>query len=97
MATRDNPKVHAEHRQYVDLMTSMQNDGVVAEFAEAVRQVGRKNNVAVADIQAAWKALADKGTDTTALLSNGLNHPNAEMHRVAAEIILKTIQQHSGT
>jgi len=97
MATHDNDKVHAEHRQYVTLMTDIQNSGVLADFAEALRQVGKRNNVAVADVQAAWKKLQDQGTDITPFLTNGLNHPNAEMHRVAAEIILNTIKEHRGT
>jgi lysophospholipase L1-like esterase len=96
MLTHDNDKVHAEHRQLVTRLSGIQNGGVLAEFAEALRQIGRRNQIAIADIQAAWKKLQDQGTDITLLLANGLNHPNSEMHRVAAEIILNIIQEHSG-
>ncbi len=47
--------------------------------------------VAVADVYAEWQKLSDRGIDTTAMLANGLNHPDAEGHRIAADTIMKAI------
>jgi len=79
---------------YADLVPKFmarQNDGVLAAYAQAVRRVGRERVVAVADVYAAWERLAAAGANTDALLANGLNHPNADAHRIPAELIYACI------
>ena len=45
----------------------------------------------IADAYAEWQLLESLGVDTTALLANGLNHPNAEMHKVFADKLYDVI------
>lgn len=76
---------------------SLQLDGVLAAYAQCVREVGAKNNIPVADVYAAWEALEAAGQDTTAMLANGLNHPDANGHRLAAQILIKVVTAHEFT
>lgn len=73
---------------------SLQMDGVLAAYAERVREVGAKNNIPVADVYAAWEILEAAGCDTTAMLANGLNHPDARGHTIAADSLLALIFNH---
>jgi len=47
--------------------------------------------VAVADVYARWETLETRGVDTTAMLLNGLNHPDEAGHQLAAETIMEVI------
>ena len=69
------------HKYYENL----QKSGKMDQYVEALKQVAEEKHVPVADVYAEWKTLATKGVDTTALLCNGMNHPNAEMHKVFAD------------
>ena len=69
----------------------MQRSGKMDQYAEAARQVAREQGVPVADVYAEWKRLEQEGVDTTALLANGMNHPNAEMHKVFADKLFELI------
>lgn len=69
----------------------LQKGGKMDQYAEAARQVAREQDVPVADAYAEWKRLEQKGVDTTALLANGMNHPNAEMHKVFADKLFELI------
>ena len=91
MNTRDGDRVPEVYRSCVEDFIRRQTGGVLAAYAEAVRQVGRANGVAVADVYAAWEDLARRGVDTTGLLSNGLNHPSVEAHRIPAELVMRLI------
>ena len=69
----------------------LQKGGKMDRYAEAARQVAKEQDVPVADAYAEWKRLEQKGVDTTALLANGMNHPNAEMHKVFADKLFELI------
>ena len=69
----------------------LQKSGKMDQYAEAAREVARETGVPVADAYAEWKTLEAKGVDTTALLVNGMNHPNAEMHKVFADKLYHVI------
>ena len=69
----------------------LQKSGKMDEYAEAARQVAKEADVPVADAYAEWKLLEQQGVDTTALLANGMNHPNAEMHKVFADKLFQLI------
>ena len=45
----------------------------------------------LADVYAEWKQREADGVDTTALLSNGMNHPTPEMHRLFADKLFDLI------
>jgi lysophospholipase L1-like esterase len=91
MPHHDNEKIPDKWRHVTELFLRLQNEGILAAYAQCVREVGAKNNVAVADVYAAWEELEARGVDTTAMLANGLNHPDAEGHRLAAGVLLQVI------
>ena len=53
--------------------------------------IANQLNIPIADAYAEWQLLESLGIDTTALLANGLNHPNAEMHKVFANKLYDVI------
>lgn len=69
----------------------VQNEGVLARYVEAARRVAQEMNVPVADAYRRWEQMAGMGVDTTALLSNGINHPTAEMHDIFVEEIMRKV------
>lgn len=68
-----------------------QNDGVLERFFEAAKKVAAECNVPVCDMYAYWKRLYESGVDTTELLSNAINHPVRDMHRITAHQLWNTI------
>ena len=54
-------------------------------YVERARQVAKELNVPIADAYAEWKQLEKSGVDTTAMLVNGMNHPDADAHKIFAE------------
>lgn len=93
MCSRDNDLVHPQHRAagYVESCLQIQNSGQLAAYAHAIRDMGEKLQVPVGDVYAVWQRLAESGIDVTALLCNGLNHPNSEAQRVHAEMAMQII------
>ena len=75
------------HKYYEHL----QKSGKMDAFVEAARQAAEEADVPVADVYAEWKRLEREGVDTTALLINGMNHPNPEMHKVFADKLFDLI------
>ncbi len=93
MLTRDNPAVAPQHRALVQHFIHVQLSGLLEKYTDCVRQVGSEMGVPVADVYAAWQKLAERGVDTTAMLSNGLNHPDPAGHHLAAEVLWQTIHR----
>jgi lysophospholipase L1-like esterase len=91
MAARDNDNIPARWRRDFERFVQLQTAGVLAAYAQAVREVGEANAVPVADVYAAWEALAARGIDTTAMLANGLNHPDERGHEIAARVLFDVI------
>ena len=69
----------------------MQNESVFDRHIEAARALCRKKQIPVCDCYALWKQMAGKGVDTTALLSNHINHPLREMHVLFAYELVRTV------
>ena len=63
----------------VDFMKYME-DGVVDAYFQAAKETAQSCGVPVCDCYANWTAMHEAGIDTTALLSNDLNHPTRELH-----------------
>lgn len=93
MLTTDGPHIDAESRAFVPTLLALQGEGVVAAYAEAIREVAQSSRVPVADVYRAWEELAVAGRDTNVLLANGLNHPSAEAHEMTAKLILRLIAE----
>ena len=68
-----------------------QNSGRFDAHIDAARELCREMEVPVCDCYAIWKKLAESGVDTTALLSNKINHPTREMNKMFAYEIVKTM------
>ncbi len=80
-----------EHLEYAAVTAAVQTNGTMDRVYALGREVAEKYGVAVCDIYKRWKTLNAHGVDTTALLSNGINHPCPEMHTLLAYEILSTI------
>lgn len=70
----------------------LQRDGVLANFAGCLKSIAKEQGVAFANVYAAWEELHAQGVDTTAMLVNGLNHPDEEGHIMAARVIMEVIE-----
>ncbi len=68
-----------------------QNSGRLTEFFEAAKEISAEFGVPVCDVHAKWLTLAKHGVDTTALLSNRINHPTREMNWLFAYSLVETM------
>jgi len=91
MATRDNGRVDPRFAAKLPAFIERQTSGLLGRYAEAVRRVGARTGVPVADVYAEWERRQAAGEDMVAHLANGINHPDAYGHRIAAEALLGAI------
>jgi acyl-CoA thioesterase-1 len=91
MCHADNPRVSERWRHALPALRERQVKGVLARYAAAIREAGAACGAPVADVYAEWERLRGRGADTDALLDNGLNHPGAEGHALAARVVLATL------
>ena len=91
MLARDNSRVAPYQRKLIPSMIKLQNEGHLARYAQAVRDVAVAENVPVADVYAEWEKQSGLGLDTTDWLANGLNHPDAHGHEIVATLIFNLI------
>lgn len=59
-------------------------EGILDRYVEVEMHVAAEEGVPVCDCYGIWKNLQKNGVDTTALLSNRLNHPTREMQYLFA-------------
>ncbi len=71
----------------------VQNEGILERYVDAMREVGEKMQIPVADAYASWQAMDSAGIDTTALLVNHINHPSAFAHELFVEAIWQKLLQ----
>lgn len=69
----------------------LQKGGKMDQYVDAMRKVAKEMNVPVADAYAEWKRLEKSGVDTTAMLVNGMNHPDAEAHKIFADKLYELV------
>ena len=69
----------------------LQNDGVMDAYMDCAREICREERVTLCDCYKKWKLLNKSGVDTTDLLSNYINHPNREMHKLFAVSLFDTL------
>lgn len=91
MATRQNARIHPTQLAMTKDIVETQNKGILALYAEAIREVANSFDIPLADIHKEWIRLAYYGIDTNILLINGLNHPDARGHRFASQIVFHRI------
>lgn len=68
-----------------------QNDGILKMYLDTAAEIARGRGVKVCDCYKIWSQLGEAGTDTTLLLSNGINHPTREMNWLFASKLLGCI------
>ncbi len=91
MASRDSARVDPNFRHALADLIQRQTSGLLARYAGQVRQVGAATGAPVADVYAEWERRQAQGEDMNAHLANGLNHPDAFGHRLAGEVLSRTI------
>lgn len=91
MAKKDNPRIHPDHRAYVEGICKSQNAGILASYAQAIRDVAGEMSAPLVDVHAEWSRLAETGLDTDLWLINGLNHPDARGHDLTATLVFHTL------
>ena len=69
----------------------LQKQGKMDAYVERARQVAKELNVPIADAYAEWKRMEKAGQDTTAMLINGMNHPDAERHKIFADKLFELL------
>jgi hypothetical protein len=78
-------------REIAKRSADKQNGGEMDKFVQGAISVAKECGVRVCDCYAKWKEMAENGVDTTALLSNGINHPTAQMLDLFAQELVKII------
>lgn len=68
-----------------------QNSGVFDRYIDAARKAAAECDVTLCDVYAKWKTMAANGVDTTALLSNDINHPTEQLHWLFAWSLIETM------
>jgi acyl-CoA thioesterase-1 len=94
IARRDSLRIHPEHEVCAERIIEAQTSGALAAYAEEIRVVADESEVMLIDIYAEWERLNRQGLDTDLWITNGLNHPDARGHRLAAELIFAHLLAH---
>ncbi len=68
-----------------------QTEGVLDAYMDAARAAAEEYGVPVCDVYAKWKRMAALNVNTTALLSNHINHPTREMNYLFAYSLFDTM------
>lgn len=72
---------------YAAITAQMQNDGMMDAYMERARAATQACGVPLCDCYRKWKQLQAAGVDTTALLSNHINHPTRQLHKLFANAL----------
>ena len=70
---------------------ALQNNGTLETLLCAAKELCKEESIPVCDCYAIWKKMHENGVDTTELLSNKINHPTREMHRLFAYELVRTM------
>ena len=82
---------HPDFAEVAEKKAALQNGGIFDRHIDAARSLCAEMGVPVCDCYAIWKMLSAGGVNTTELLSNRINHPTPEMHKVFAYELVKTM------
>ena len=94
MNTRIDPSItYPGYLEIARCTMKTQNEGYLDAYLARAKEIAAAHGVPVCDCYAKWKALAAAGVDTTALLSNLINHPTREMNKLFAVSLMETIFQ----
>ena len=68
-----------------------QNSGILTHFVEKAREAASECGVPVAEAYARWMKLYEAGVDISDHISNGINHPSRNMHKLFAIAVLEAM------
>jgi len=68
-----------------------QLDGTFDEYIDCAREICGKEEVILCDCYSKWQKMYQDNIDTTVLLSNLINHPTREMHKLFAWSLFELI------
>ena len=77
--------------ELTEKIISLETEGYAEMYFEKAREVCKRKNVPVCDCRKIWQKLESSGVDTTALLSNNLNHPDRIMHGLFADKLIELL------
>lgn len=80
------------YREYAAVTAEFQTGGRLDGYIESAKAVAESRNIPICDVYGKWKKMSET-EDTTALLSNRINHPIPEMHELFAEELYKLIME----
>ncbi len=86
----DTVSPHLKDEKLRELARGFTNN-ILDQYVAAAKATAEACRVPVCDVYAKWCRLRDCGVNTTELLSNKLNHPTREMHRLTAYSLLETM------
>ena len=93
MAASVSETIHPSFIELAGKLAERQNRGVLDRYMDAARALCAEEDVPVCDVYAKWKRMAELGVDTTELLSNKLNHPTRELHKLFAYSLVETMMR----
>lgn len=82
---------HESLKQIAESCMRNQKEGVLAAYFQAAQEVGSRYGVRFCNCYGKWERMQKAGVDTTALLSNYINHPTRDMHWLLANTLLDTL------
>ncbi len=80
--------------EYAKTTAAMQNDGRMDDCMAAAVKLAEDMGICVCDCYSKWRELS-KTEDTTLMLSNRVNHPTREMHKLFADSLFDLIFQNT--
>lgn len=91
MPTRPSSQVDPNYRHSLEPYIERGTSGLFDRYVERIRRVAGRTATPLADAYAEWKRREENGEDMTQHLVNGLDHPDAEGHRIFAYLLLEII------
>jgi len=80
-------------RQVAEQMAEIQRKGIMDLYMDTAREICQEYGVKLCDCYNKWKVMANNGVDTTALLSNHINHPKREMSWLFAYSLVEIMME----
>ena len=85
--TYQHADVGKMHWELAQQLANIQNSNKPDRYYAATIKKAEKHGCIVVDAYSEWKKLSSYGIDVTELLSNHLNHPTREMHKLFADML----------
>ncbi|UVI30645.1 SGNH/GDSL hydrolase family protein [Paenibacillus spongiae] len=80
MMTKNNVRVADIHKPLVPAFIRLAEEGMLALYAGAIRDLARERHIPLLDVYALWERMEQDGLDIHDYLSNGINHPTSDFH-----------------